>query len=419
MSEERRRGAGGEDEDGEGGGPGLVYMPFVLMEELLDKLRLLGYDKEFARKMNLKPISRHYFALQTNPGEQFYMFTSLAAWLLRKAGRHFEQPQEYDDPNATISSILDEVRKYGHPIDFPPSKLKQGWGEHAIYVLDRLSDEALRSINFSWMRPQYPEEEMDEEHVVEDDSELTLNEIEKSMAIGSSDVEDADDDEPMLDLEGMKRLNQGKTFESSKPEEILESTTDAADWRLEVERVMPQLKVTIRTDNKDWRVHLEQMHQHHTGIESSLTESRVHLDKLQNEVSRTLEKIASREKYINSQLEGLLGAFRQAQDALAETKEKYRQASGGVTQRSRMLAEITEELEKVKQEMDERGSSMTDGAPLVRIKQAIQQLKKESTQMDVRSGVVEHILLQAKLKDKTLQNKQVHSGGGGPDGFII
>ena len=82
------------------------------------------------------------------------------------------------------------------------------------------------------------------------------------------------------------------------------------------------------------------MHQHHTGIESSLTESRVHLDKLQNEVSRTLEKIASREKYINSQLEGLLGAFRQAQDALAETKEKYRQASGGVTQRSRMLAEV-------------------------------------------------------------------------------
>lgn len=41
-----------------------------------------------------------------------------------------------------------------------------------------------------------------------------------------------------------------QTFESSKPEEILESTTDAADWKLEVERVMPQLKVTIRTDNK-------------------------------------------------------------------------------------------------------------------------------------------------------------------------
>ena len=49
-------------------------------------------------------------------------------------------------------------------------------------------------------------------------------------------------------------------------------------------------------------------------------------------------------------------------------------------------------------------------APLVKIKQSIAQLKKENTQMDIRQGVVEHILLQAKLKDKTSQNKQAHSG---------
>ncbi len=30
----------------------------------------------------------------------------------------------------------------------------------------------------------------------------------------------------------------------------MESMTDASEWKLEVERVMPQLKVTIRTDNK-------------------------------------------------------------------------------------------------------------------------------------------------------------------------
>lgn len=48
-------------------------------------------------------------------------------------------------------------------------------------------------------------------------------------------------------------------------------------------------------------------------------------------------------------------------------------------------------------------------APLVKIKQAITSLKKEITTMDIRMGVVEHILLQAKLKDKTSQNKQVHA----------
>lgn len=57
-------------------------------------------------------LNRHYFALPTNPGEQFYMFCTLAAWLINKAGRHFEQPQEYDDPNATISNILSELRSF-------------------------------------------------------------------------------------------------------------------------------------------------------------------------------------------------------------------------------------------------------------------------------------------------------------------
>lgn len=35
--------------------------------------------------------------------------------------------------------------------------------------------------------------------------------------------------------------------------------------------------------------------------------------------------------------------------------------SGGVTERQKTLSRITDELEAVKQEMEERGSSMTDG----------------------------------------------------------
>ena len=38
---------GGEEAGGPtlDGGPGLVYMPYVLMENLLDKLKLLNYDE--------------------------------------------------------------------------------------------------------------------------------------------------------------------------------------------------------------------------------------------------------------------------------------------------------------------------------------------------------------------------------------
>ena len=64
------------------------------------------------------------------------MFSSLCAWLVRKAGLQFDQPQEQEDPNTIISNILHHVRNSGVVIDFPPSKLKQGYGEHAIFILD-------------------------------------------------------------------------------------------------------------------------------------------------------------------------------------------------------------------------------------------------------------------------------------------
>ncbi|XP_073162499.1 intraflagellar transport protein 57 homolog isoform X4 [Lepidochelys kempii] len=364
-------------------GPGAAYHMFAMMEDLLEKLKLLNYEEEAAalRRHHLRPLSRHYFALPINPGEQFYMFCTLAAWLITKAGHPFEQPQEYDDPNATISNILSELRSFGRSVDFPPSKLKAGYGEQACYVLDCLAEEALKHTDFSWKRPAYPTEELEEEAITEDDAELTLNKLEEEI-----EEEETDNEENFIDLNVLKaQTYRSDMNESTKQEEILESTTDAAEWNLEVERVLPQLKVTVRTDNKGY------------------------LDKLHNEISRTLEKVNSREKYLNNQLEHLVQEYRTAQAQLSEAKEKYQQGSGGVTERTRTLSEITEVLEKVKQEMEEKGSSMTDGAPLVKIKQALTKLKQETVQMDIRIGVVEHTLLQSKLKEKSNMTRDMHA----------
>lgn len=402
SADERRRG----EEVDESGGPGAAYQTFLIMEELLDKLKLLNYEATFCRQLGFKPFSRHYFALQTNPGEQFFAFTSIAAWLLQMCGRHFEQPQEYDDPNATISSILDEIRQFNYKPDFPPNKLKTGCGEHCIWVLDRLADEALKAKNFVWKQPIYPEEEMDEANIIDetDDNHLELNKPEDDLLMADSDDE-FEEEGQILGLDDLQKLNRQEGGDMIRPEVIMQSNTDVTEWKLELERVLPQLKLTLRTDNKDWRVHSEQMHQHRDGIENNLKDTKTYLDKLYTEITRTLEKIGSREKYINNQLEHLLSEFRSLQDQLAETKERYREASGGVTERTRTLAEVTEELERIKQEMEERGSSMTDGAPLVKIKQAINKLKQESVQMDIRVGVLQHILLQAKLKERTEQSR--------------
>jgi len=75
-------------------------------------------------------------------------------------------------------------------------------------------------------------------------------------------------------------------------------------------------------------------------------------------------------------------------------------------ERSRLLAQLTDELETVKAEMEERGSSMTDGSPLVSIRRSLARVKSEIIGMDVRIGVVEHSLLQGRMKDR--ESKQRH-----------
>ncbi|KAF6024433.1 IFT57 [Bugula neritina] len=360
MGEEMGKG----DDVDESVGPGAAYMQFVLMEGIIEKLKLLDYEKLFCQELGFKPFSRHYFAIPTNPGEQFYNFTSLCAWLLRLCGKNFDPPQEYDDPNATISSILLELKSLGQNVNFPPSKLKTGCGEQCIDVVNKLCDSVLVNRGFTWARPVYPEEEDDvEDNAIDDEAELDLNKVEEEMADDFDD--EFGEEESLLDLNALKNQKHDST---SKPENIMVSNTTAAEWKLELERVLPQLKVTIRTDNKDWRQHVEQMHSHSEGIEKSLSETKTLLNRLHEEITKTLDKIATREKYLNGQLEHHLNEFRGMQDQLAEIKERYKQASGGVTDRTKTLAEITEDLERIKSEMEERGSSMTDGAPLVKIK---------------------------------------------------
>jgi len=399
MGEGSRRAMAEEDDVG----PGAAHRLFETMSDLVDKLKLLNFEECFIKPKQIRPISRHYFALSTNTGEQFSSFTALCAWLINLTGRSFDEPQEYDDPNATISNILDEIRRFGINTDFPPSKLKTGSGEYVCMILNKLADKALESTQFSWSKPNYLEEDnKDDEETIyqEDEAELKLDKIEDEFATAIDSDDEAD---AFLDLAA---TTPAVDLEVAKKSEIMSSKTSYDEWKLEVERVTPSLKVIVRTDNKDWRTHVEQMQEHKHRIETSFVEAGSQLDKIQNDIQKTLEKIGSREKYINNQLESLVQEYRSVQERLSQAKEKYKEGSTGVSDRSRTLADLTEELEKIKMEMEEKGSSMTDGAPLVKIKQTLNRLKVESTQIDIRIGVIEHVLRQAHFRDKTLDLAQ-------------
>ncbi|CAF95665.1 unnamed protein product [Tetraodon nigroviridis] len=352
MTEDGRRA------DGEDRGPGADYCVFAAMEGLLEKLKLLDYEEEVLAKHNIvKNLSRHYFVssshVTSNPGEQFYVFTITAAWLLGLAGRPVPEPLESDEPGASLAAILAELRALGVKVDFPPSKLKSGSGEQVCFVLDRLADQALRRTGFSFRRPKYPTETTEEESILEDDAELALSRVEEE------EPTEPDDDEDVLDLDAL-RLQTTECESRPRADEGPEPPVDAAEWNLEVERVLTQLKAAPRTD-KQWRSHLDQMHQHNDAIRSLTEDSKSYLSRLQQDLSQALEKVSSRERYIGQQLEPLIQEYRSVRARLHQEQERYQQANARVMEKRQELREISDEVKKMEQEIKDRDTSMSDG----------------------------------------------------------
>jgi estrogen-related receptor beta like 1 len=82
------------------------------------------------------------------------------------------------------------------------------------------------------------------------------------------------------------------------------------------------------------------MHTYQDSIDESLRETKSYLEKLYDEISKTLEKIASREKYINSQLDEPMQNLRNYQDKLTEIKETYKARSIGINERTQQLSQV-------------------------------------------------------------------------------
>ena len=59
--------------------------------------------------------------------------------------------------------------------------------------------------------------------------------------------------------------------------------------------------------------------------------------------------------------------------------------------------------------MEERGSSMTDGCPLVNIRKNLSRVRQEILGMDVRIGVLEHTVMQARLRDRSNMQRDYHN----------
>merc|ERR1711871_783444 len=97
----------------------------------------------------------------------------------------------------------------------------------------------------------------------------------------------------------------------------------------ELERVTPQLKMQILSDPKEWRNRLVNTKSHQQTVASLAPETYAMLDRLTDDMEKTLQAVRKAEQKLNQQCKDQVDEFTAKQDKLQEVQEEYNGKSVG------------------------------------------------------------------------------------------
>ena len=154
--------------------------PFIIMDDLIEKLRLLNYEINFCQKHNHEIINKYYFACniygfnfdnkenstkETYP-LQFAYFFDLCNWLMAliKQNANINILQEIDikfkkydkkkPQDVQIQELLNDLKNLQIKVLFN-SRFKFGYGDGVCLVLTQLCDKYLIKQNFIFKKPKF------------------------------------------------------------------------------------------------------------------------------------------------------------------------------------------------------------------------------------------------------------------------
>lgn len=200
-------------------------------DDLIEKLKLLNYENLLLKQMKMKALNKFYFNKIKNSGEQFFLFVSICAWLIRETGKSFPQPQEFDDPNIVISKIIKSLNEMDIATDFQSNKLISGAGAICVYVLDCLATKVLKLSTVQIQKPQIKVEENSALDIIENDSEIILEKLDEQ-AIVDSESDDERDRNSIYDL----NINDRKRQRYNKDSNKVDSLADNENFRWQMGR---------------------------------------------------------------------------------------------------------------------------------------------------------------------------------------
>lgn len=381
---------------------GQVNIDDATMLDLLDKLKVLNYETEFcqAHRPPFRVLHKTYFVQggsTENASNQFYYFTSLVSWLMSTAGhKGFPPPGQYDDPNATSTNILTELRVMGLPVtNLAPNRVRTGSGDAVLTILSLLADKALMAKAFSFRPVEYTMERYEE---MADDDRAGGSGMGEDVDIDDHVAVDSEDDDEVYVHAGGSRQTRDDSNQA------IVSQVSAEQWQLEVERVGPQLQVRSE-DLKDWRARIEGANTLLKAVEKMYPDVKTMLQRMGDDLEKSMDRIQKREHSLAQQFSEHVEEYRAKLREMNSSQDLFNQASQSVAQLSQELNHVSESLDSTKREIEEREARISDTSPLMQIKDAVSRVRNEIKQMSLRIGVLQHTVLHYTLRQSKVKRE--------------
>jgi estrogen-related receptor beta like 1 len=180
---------------------------------------------------------------------------------------------------------------------------------------------------------------------------------------------------------------------------ILQGQVDPIAWKTELERVGPKLKTNFAVSAHEWRSHVDQTAASKSKIDTIAVDTRKDISSIAVIISEELDRIKKKETHINlsPKTSSLVGYYAENKKEMEVYEKEVGVKNEIVAKYTSELNEIGDKLEELKEAIDAKDNGRSDTSPVLKVKEAVKQIKDEIRVFDLRIGVVSNSLLAAKV----------------------
>lgn len=434
--------------------------PLLVMDDIVEKLKLLECEEQFLRPLGFPILHRCFFVEKvTLPGKvtQFEVMYELIKWLLSqvsqreaKGRKEALEREEAADASAgppsktrnkaapaTATNVIAEADAGGggaaasspkkeSTVDFIPelvselaargiqisadaslTQVRQGYGESVCLILNELINQELVGRDFHFEAPAWgalrPGGAEDGGEADEVDEELDDSASVDSQVLQGHDAEASYVSADGRDLDHLDALMEHSLGSSMLREQVHIAQVDPDAWKAEVERAKPLLRMSSEAAHPPggWQCTFAKMKELCGRVQELCPEQGMLEEGLRSccrQWRHELKELRQHEDRLSNLFSDPAGEAARLKAETAPQAEAIATLQNSIADLSEQLSSLTEELEKEKSAVTNQTENALDSDKLPNLKKAFQKLRDETRQLDQRIGCVQAELTVRQLK---------------------